>query len=458
VRGLALILGPLIPLLLTNATGPVLHARVTIFDTGYWHTSGTQILDASDHPVRIEGLTWYGMDNSHWIPAGLDFQRYNTIMDLAKLLGYNTIRLPFSNELVERDPIVTTGVAANPELRGKHALQVMDAIVAYAGQIGLKIILDDHRSRAARPMQINTLDEALWYTPRYPEPSWIHDWQTLARRYRGDDAVIAFDLRNEPHTQGSGPWDLAAYLHRSATWGPYRGVDNAATDWRLAAERAGNAVLAINPHLLMIVQGLPLYPDSTQPNGVASSWWAGILTPVKRYPVELQVPHQLVYSVHEWGPRKHQMPWFTPLTERSLQAALHRSWSFLLDNPVAPYAAPLLLGEFGTCNETVQCVQDRQPGSQGAWFQMLSRFIRRHPDLSWSFFAINGTNSNNCWADNGLLNAAWDNVSNGALQASLRSLQTSPGRLPTSTDGPLIPGTATHRAPRSPTSKLCQLP
>jgi endoglucanase len=235
-------------------------------------------------------------------------------------------------------------------------------------------------------------------------------------------------------------------------------VDNPATDWRLAAERAGNAVLAINPHLLIIVQGLPLYPDPTQPGGVASSWWAGILTPVKRYPVELSVPHQLVYSVHEWGPRKHVMPWFQPLTRRSLLRVWRQNWSFLLTNPSAPYAAPLLLGEFGTCNEVPQCVEDSQPNSQGAWFGMLMRFIRRHPSLNWSFFALNGTNANNCWADNGLLNAAWDNVSNLALQASLRSLQPSPGLLPTTTAGPLIPGTATNRKPRSLSSKLCQLP
>lgn len=455
---LALALAVVVPLFLTQATGDVTRAQRAISATGYWHTSGTQILDASGRPVRIEGVTWYGMASSHWVPAGLDFQSYTTIMDLVKVLGYNTIRLPFSNELVERDPILTGGVAANPELQGQHALQVMDVIVAYAQQIGLKIILDDHLSRAARPLQVNTLDEAFWYTRNYPESSWIRDWQTLALRYRDNDAVIGFDLRNEPHTSGPGPWNLTAYLHRSATWGPYQGVDNPATDWRLAAERAGNAVLAINPHLLVIVQGLQIYPEKGQPNGVAAGWWAGILTPVARYPVELQVPHQLVYSVHDWGPRKHQMPWFMPMTDRSLQSAWHKNWSFLLDNPQALDAAPILLGEFGTCNEDARCVQDRHSDSQGKWFGILTRFIRRHPELDWSFFALNGSNSNDCSADNGLLNAGWDNVSNLALQARLRSLQAMPGLLPATAAGPLIPGTKTHRAPRSPTSMLCKLP
>jgi endoglucanase len=425
---------------------------------GYWHTSGTRILDAHGNLVRIAGVTWSGMASSHWVPTGLDFQRYTTIMDLIKLLGYNTVRLPFSNELVERNPVVRDGVAANPQFRGKRAMQVMDAVVAYARQIGLKIILDDHRSRAARPREVNSLYEPLWYDRQYPESSWIRDWQALARRYRGNDAVVGFDLRNEPHTDGPGPWTVSAYLHHGATWGPYHGVDNPATDWRLAAQRAGNTVLGINPHLLIIVQGLSLYPDASQPGGVASSWWAGILTPVKKYPVALNVPHQLVYSVHDWGPRKQAMPWFKNLSYGSLEAAWHRNWSFLLDRPAAGYAAPIWLGEFGTCNESSLCVEGQRGDSQGHWFQLVLRFLREHSAVGWSFFSLDGTNSNNCRTDNGLLNARWNTVSNLALQRNLRSVQAVLGLMPTTPGKALLPGTSTTRKPRSPRSPLCQLP
>src|SRR5579864_4621152 len=143
--------------------------------TGFWHTSRTQILDANDRPVRIAGVTWYGMETSYWVPAGLDYQPYTSIMDLIKKLGFNTIRLPYSNELVETNPIVTEMIRANPQLRGVHALTVLDDIAAYAQRIGLKIILDDHRSRASRPKTVNYLDEPLWYTAAYPQSAWIHD-------------------------------------------------------------------------------------------------------------------------------------------------------------------------------------------------------------------------------------------------------------------------------------------
>jgi endoglucanase len=396
------------------------------------------------------------MDDSHWVPAGLDAQRYTTIMDEVKLLGYNTIRLLLSNELVERDPVVHDGVAANPQFRGEHALQVLDAIVAYAGHIGLKIILDDHHSAAPRPMRVNDSYEPLWYTSRYPDSAWIEDWQTLARRYLNNDAVVGFDLRNEPHTAGPGPWTVKTYLHQGATWGPYRGVDDPKTDWRLAAERAGNAVLAINPHLLIFVEGVQMYPDASAPGGVEVSWWGGLLTPVKKYPVTLNVPHQLVYEVHQYGPRKEAMPWFKDLSYAAQLRAWHAQWSFVLDHPHASYAAPVWLGEFGTCNDDPGCVGSNAP--QGRWLRDILRFLREHPETARSFFALNGTNSNSCRTDNGLLNAKWNRLASPSLQGVLMSAEPAPPPASSLDGHTLLPSTGTSWKPRSTTSPLCQLP
>jgi endoglucanase len=307
-------------------------------------------------------------------------------------------------------------------------------------------------------MGVNTLDEPLWYTASFPESSWIRDWQTLVRRYRNNPAVIGVDLRNEPHTVGSSPWTLNDYLHRGATWGPYNGVDNPATDWRLAAERGGNAVLAVNPHLLVIVEGIGVYPDAGSPNGVESSWWSGLLTPVRRYPVVLSVPHRLVYSVHEWGPVKWPMAWFRHMTYAGLVRAWHHAWAYLLDQPSAPYAAPVLLGEFGTCTDRPACY-NTHPGGQAAWFASIVRFLREHPALSWSFFALNGTNSNDCATDNGLLTWAWNNLRVPGLQSKLTSAGAATHHVPgLGGPGPLYPGTGTRARPRSSRSPLCTLP
>ena len=60
-----------------------------------------------------------------------------------------------------------------------------------------------------------------------PESVWISDWCALAERYKDEPAVIGADLHNEPRG--------------GATWGD----NNQATDWRLAAERCGNAILEV---------------------------------------------------------------------------------------------------------------------------------------------------------------------------------------------------------------------
>ena len=115
---------------------------------GYWHTSGNQIFDANGNPVRIAGINWYGFETPDEIAHGLWAQDYHAIINDIKSLGYNTIRIPFSNQMVE-NPIVPQNLSfyntgpINTDLRGLNSLQDLQKIVAYAGQVGLKVILDD---------------------------------------------------------------------------------------------------------------------------------------------------------------------------------------------------------------------------------------------------------------------------------------------------------------------------
>ena len=71
----------------------------------------------------------------------------------------------------------------------------MDKIIDYAGQIGLKVILDNHSSAAGGGPN----DNGLWYDDGYTEAQWISTWQSLATQYAGNSTVIGADLSNEPH-------------------------------------------------------------------------------------------------------------------------------------------------------------------------------------------------------------------------------------------------------------------
>ena len=408
---------------------------------GWLHTDGTRIVDAGGHTVRLVAVNWYGAETPDFVPGGLAYRPYINILRTIKYLGFNTVRLPFSNELVERNPIVTQHLEANPWFKGWHALNILDAVVNGARQVGLMVVLDDHRSEPGWTAEQN----GLWYNlPRYTPQSWIADWLTLARRYRNNPAVVGFDLRNEPHSNGPGLEILGlGYLRQGATWGPFKAMDNPATDWRLAAQQAGNAILAVNPHALIIVEGVEIYPYANPlkgpncPYNIPATqnycgdlyWWGGNLAGAKAFPVVLSVPHHLVYSPHEYGPQMHGQHWITPtMGEYDWQQEMYKHWGYLL-SATGPNAAPVWVGEFGTPTTSDRGVHDLRGDSQGRWFSSLVHYLQRYPAAGWAYWAINGTSSggpDRTYGQRdsfGMLTSDWSHLSRPILLQALRTIE-----------------------------------
>lgn len=381
---------------------------------GYWHTSGNTIVDANNAQVRIAGINWYGFETPDFIAHGLWAQDYKTILDTVKALGYNVVRIPFSNQMVESNPVPTNftqyanGAPANQALAGATALQDLDTIVAYAGSIGLRVILDNHRSEAGQSNESN----GLWYTSTYPEANWVADWQTLTKRYSdsrfafgGNPTVIGMDLRNEPHLIGSSG-------NSGACWTGDSSVNGCATsmtsqNWPAAATRAANAILAINPQLLIFVEGTDCY------SGVCG-WQGGNLIGVAAYPVVLNVANQLVYSAHDYGPNLYGQPWFnSSTTSASLDATWNKYWGYISANGTAP----VWVGEFGTGDGNTD-ISNTASGSQGQWFQSLIGYLHANPQLGWTYWALNGEDAY------GLLDSNYDSTPvNSLKQADLAGIQ-----------------------------------
>ena len=61
----------------------------------------------------------------------------------------------------------------------------MDLIIETAGELGLKIVLDNH-SRAPDAY----LSETLWYTDEVSDEDWIADWVMLAGRYKDNQRSL----------------------------------------------------------------------------------------------------------------------------------------------------------------------------------------------------------------------------------------------------------------------------
>ena len=281
-------------------------------------TRGGSIIDAEGELVTLRGVNWFGFETETHVVHGLWSRDFRSMLAQMADLGYDTIRLPWSVQAIASPSIssVNTGLGSNAELAGLTPLQAMDAVIDAAADEGLLVLLDNHRLNDA------SIPE-LWYGDGYTEADWIDAWTTLARRYADRPNVIGADLKNEPHG--------------AATWG----TGDPATDWRLAAERAGNAVLAEAPHWLIVVEGVEGPVPGQELSG---HWWGGNLEAAGAFPVRLSVPNRLVYSPHEYGPGVYDQTWFH---EPDLEATLRHRWETGFGYLATDGIAPVLVGEFG---------------------------------------------------------------------------------------------------------------
>jgi endoglucanase len=336
--------------------------------SGFLHTQGSKIVDDTGKTVRITGINWFGFETSNHAPHGLWSRSMGALLDVIKNLGYNTIRLPYANDLFDAGS-TPNGIdfGQNPDLQGKNGLQIMDILVDGAKARGLKILLDRHRpdSNGQSP---------LWYTAGTSEQRWLDDWKMLAQHYKGNDTIIGADLHNEPHAP--------------ATWG----TGDASTDWRLAAQKAGNAILSVNPDWLIIVEGVD------QAEG-ANYWWGGNLKGAAKAPVQLSATDKLVYSTHDYPSSVYGQPWFSdPNYPNNLPSVWDDRWGYLVKNNVAP----VLIGEFGT---KLQTASDKQ------WLSALASYIQQNGH-SFTYWCLNPNSGDT----GGILQDDWNTINQDKQQ------------------------------------------
>lgn len=308
--------------------------------TGYLRTSGNKLVDSTGATVRLTGINWFGMETDNHTFHGLWANppaTWRGQIDRMASLGFNTIRVPYTGDSLRPDAQATSiNSFTNPDLVGLHPLEILDRVVQHAGSKGMRIILDRHRPTAAG-------QTALWYTSTVSEASIIADWRMLAQRYAGNPTVIGADLFNEPHAEGTDPNGTGA------CWGC--GVQS--RDWRLAAERIGNAVLATNSSWLIFVEGVsclsggtPNAWDNIPDDPMACDWWGGNLAGALQNPVRLNVANRLVYAPHDYGISVFdRQPWFNdPTFPNNLPSVWNTFWGYLHNQNIAP----IMLGEFGS--------------------------------------------------------------------------------------------------------------
>jgi endoglucanase len=172
--------------------------------------------------------------------------------------------------------------------------------------------------------------------------------------------VVGCDLHDEPATP--------------STWGD----GNPTADWRLAAQRAGNDILAANPNLVVLVEGIDVV-------GGQGYWAGGNLRAAQSSPVRLSHPEKLFYAVQDWGKSVNtSQPWFDVDAgfPNDLPMLWDDTWRYLVVNDVTPVVV-VAFGDRGTDG-----VDPKIVAADAAWRGAITSYISSR-QLSFVFWALN---------------------------------------------------------------------
>jgi endoglucanase len=230
-----------------------------------------------DKEVKINGINWFGMNTGTYCVHSLWSTSLDEYISILKRSGFNAVRLVLSAKvMLNLDALIVNSVdeTLNSGLKGKTAGQHLDDLIDRLGTAGILVMLNLHRMTGEGD---NAEDIGpYWYSDAYPETKIIDAWVTIAKRYASKDNVFAMDIKNEPH---------------GASWG----TNDVMTDFAAFCERVGNAIIEVNPRVLIGVAG------------VTKCVWSDNVGPAVRRPVTLSVgdkvfytPH--FYNVYRWWP------------------------------------------------------------------------------------------------------------------------------------------------------------
>lgn len=362
--------------------------------------------------------------------------------------GINIIRFPISTELLlswmNGEPYKPVGLTAskdpyymfNPDFCDENgdtmdSMGIFDVLMKKCKKYGIKALIDIH-SPASHNSGHNY---NLWYY----EPSaadadnmaansktgeeitydmWIESVTWLAEKYKNDDTIIAYDLKNEPH--GKRGYNGTTCPTDIAKWDDSEDLNN----WAFAATECGNSILDVNPNALILIEGVEQYPktekgytydtaDIWQASADVSpwygAWWGGNLRGVKDYPIDFGSKSrnsQIVYSPHDYGPSVYNQTWFDKdfTTQTLLDDYWYDTWAYINDQDIAP----LLIGEWGG---------HMDGGKNQKWMELLRDYmIDNH--INHTFWCLNPNSGDT----GGLLDSSftvWDDEKYDLFEPSL---------------------------------------
>lgn len=343
-------------------------------------TKGSKIVDMNGSEVWLTGCNWFGYNTGTNLFDGVWNCNLKEALESIADHGFNLLRVPMSSELLLQwkkgeYPKANYNNAYNEELNKMNSLEIFDYVLSLCEKNGMKVMIDIHSVKTDAAGH----NHPVWYKDNLTEADFIESLRWIAARYKDNDTIIAYDLKNEPH--GKPPETPRAIWNDS----------DDPNNWKKVAEKAGKAVLGENPHALIVIEGIEIYPKDVKANNFTSNdkedyritWWGGNLMGVKDYPIDLgseAFNKQVVYSPHDYGPIVYKQPWFEKeFTYESLKKdAWTPFWLYIADEGIAP----VLIGEWGGFME----------GDNLKWMQYIRQLIdeKKLNHTFWCFNANSG--------------------------------------------------------------------
>ena len=376
-------------------------AAVDDCNDDWLHAEGSRLYDMNGNEVWLTGANWFGFNCSENCPHYLWSADADDCLDEIADRGINVIRFPISTELIlswmNGTPNKVSSFSANAdpayrinadfcEADGKtpvDSMQVFDIMMRKCKERGIKAFIDIHSPHTDNSGH----NYNLWYGKETADGTmvttelWIESLVWIAEKYKNDDTLIGYDLKNEPH--GKGQEGVLA-----AKWDGSTDENN----WAYAATKCAEAILDVNPNALIFIEGVEQsmsgamegdywgMPDRRDNSPYIGAWWGGNFRGAREYPiVPKQGTSQIVYSPHDYGPSVYAQTWFDKdFTEQTLlDDYWYDTWAWINAEDVAPQ----LIGEWGGHME----------GDNLKWMLLLRDYmIKNH--INHTFWCLN-TNS-----------------------------------------------------------------
>lgn len=388
------------------------------------HVEGDKVVDLQGNEVWMTGVNWFGFNVGSQVFDGVWSVSMHDCLRLIADHGFNLLRVPMSTEILlqwkngDPDPSQPkVNFTTNPELIAEfdengtpvkymYSLDIWNLAVKWCKELGIKIMIDIHSA----PTHASGHQFPLWYAEGFTDADWITSLEWIAETYKNDDTIIAIDLKNEPHGKADEP--------NFAKWDGSTDANN----WKYAAERGAKAILDINPNLLIMVEGIEVYPkEDADWNSIASdyskppypysnfygAWWGANFRGLRDYPLDEKYKSHIVYSPHDYGPEVYKQAWFyledpdkTFDRESLMDDYWYDTWAFIAEEKIAP----LLIGEWGGWVDD----EHDKTGENRHWLREIRDYIvDRHLHHTFWCFNENSSDTGGLVYDNF---GKWDDV------------------------------------------------